>query len=102
MKIKKGDTVQIIAGKDKGRKGKVLKALPKENLLVVEGMNMRKKHVRARKAGEKGQVFSMPFPFHVSNVLLVCAQCGKAVRVGYKKEGNEKRRACKKCGAIIV
>ncbi|MBI2574160.1 MAG: 50S ribosomal protein L24 [Candidatus Wildermuthbacteria bacterium] len=101
MKIKKGDTVQVIAGKDKGRKGKILKALPKESRVVVEGMNMRKKHVKARKAGEKGQTLSMPFPFDASNVLLACPHCGKATRVGYVVEGKEKRRMCKKCKGVI-
>ncbi|MCD6528364.1 50S ribosomal protein L24 [bacterium] len=106
MKIKRGDTVLIITGKYRGRKGKVLKALPREERVVVEGVNLRKKHVRARRAGEKGQIIEMPAPIHVSNVKLVCPKCGKAARVGYKvfldaKGQKSKVRICKKCGQEI-
>jgi large subunit ribosomal protein L24 len=101
MKIKKGDNVLVIAGKDRGRKGKVIRALPKDDKVVVEGMFMRKKHVRARKAGEKGQVIDMPGAFSVSSVKIVCDKCGKAVRVGYKVEDGKKMRTCKKCGATL-
>jgi large subunit ribosomal protein L24 len=97
MKIKKGDTVLIIAGKDRGRKGKVIEALVKEFRVVVEGINLRKKHVRPKKSGEKGQVVSLPSPLNVSDVKLICTKCGKAARVGFKIEGNKKYRFCKKC-----
>jgi large subunit ribosomal protein L24 len=101
MKIKKGDNVLVIAGKDRGRKGKVIRALPKEAKIVVEGMSIRKKHVRARKAGEKGQIIDIPAPFSISSVKIVCSKCGKAVRIGYKIEGKIKSRVCKKCGANV-
>ena len=101
MKIKKGDNVLVIAGKDRGRKGKVIRALPKEEKIVVEGIHIQKKHVRARKAGEKGQVIDKPSAFSVSSVKIVCDKCGKAVRVGYKVEAGKKSRACKKCGAEL-
>ncbi|MEK7459822.1 MAG: 50S ribosomal protein L24 [Patescibacteria group bacterium] len=68
MKIKKGDNVNIIAGKEKGKKGKVIRALPKENKVVIEGLNMLKKHKKPRKSGEKGSVISVAMPIHVSNV----------------------------------
>ena len=101
MRIKNGDNVFIKAGKDKGRKGKVIKALPKEGKIVVEGINIIKKHVRPKKQGEKGQVVHIPSPFDISNVLIICDKCGKAVRVGYKTVENKKVRICKKCSAEI-
>jgi len=97
MKIKKGDTVLIITGKDRGRTGKILRAFPKERTVLIEGINLRKKHMRPKKGGEKGQIVEIPGPINVSNVKLICPKCGKAVRIGYKIEGNKKYRVCKKC-----
>jgi len=98
MKIKKGDTVLIIAGKDRGRKGKVLKAFPKENKILVEGINLKKKHQRPRRSGEKGQIVILPAPIDVSNAKLICPKCGQATRVGYRfGEDKKKYRICKKC-----
>jgi len=91
----------VASGKDKGKKGKVIRAFPQEARVVVEGVNMHKKHVRAKKAGQKGQVVEMPAPIPVSNVSVVCGKCGKATRVGYKVEGKTKSRICKKCGAEL-
>lgn len=99
MKLKKGDTILVITGKDRGRKGKVLRVLPQDGGIVVEGMNMKKKHRKARTAKEKGQVIEMPAAFSASNAKLICAKCGKAAKVGYRMEGARKVRACKKCGA---
>ena len=101
MKIKKGDTVLIIAGKDRNRKGKVLDSLPKATRVVVEGMNMRKKHVRPKKSGEKGQIIESPNPISVSNVKIICPKCSKATRIAYKVEGKKSQRICKKCGQEI-
>ncbi len=101
MKIKKGDTVLIISGKDKGRTGKVTKALPKKGGILVERINLKKKHVRPKKQGEKGQVVDVPALLEVSNVKIICPKCGKAARVGYKVEGEVKNRICKKCKQII-
>ncbi|MDD3735045.1 MAG: 50S ribosomal protein L24 [Candidatus Pacebacteria bacterium] len=105
MKIKKGDQVLIIVGKDKGRKGKVLKSFPKENKIVVEGLNLIKKHQKPRKQGEKGQVLNVAAPLDVSNVKILCPRCGKPTRVGYKlvsiKGKSKKNRICKKCNSII-
>ena len=98
MKVKKGDQVLIISGKDRGRKGKVMEVLPRKEKVIVEGINLRKKHVKPKKSGEKGQVIEMPSPFSVSDVKLICSKCGKAVRVGCKVEGKKKYRICKKCG----
>ena len=101
MKIKKGDIILIMAGKDKGRKGKVLRTLPGEAMVVVEGMNIRKKHRKPKRSGEKGQVIEMPAPFSVSAVQFICTKCGKAARLGYRIEGQKKYRVCKKCGAEV-
>ncbi len=101
MKILKGDTVLIISGKDRGRKGKVLEAFPKESRILVEGINLRKKHQRSKRTGEKGQIVEMPGPIHVSNVKLICPKCGKTMRPGYKIEDKKKNRICKKCGQEI-
>jgi large subunit ribosomal protein L24 len=97
MKIKKGDTVLIIAGKDRGKTGKVFRALPKDQGILVEGANLRKKHVRPKKEGEKGQIVQMPAVLDISNVKIICPKCGKATRVGYLTENKEKSRICKKC-----
>ncbi len=98
MKIRKADNIVIISGKDKGKKGKVMKVFPKEGKILVEGANLRKKHRRPRRSGEKGQVVQLPVPFAISSVKIVCSKCGKAVRVGYKVTEGRKVRICKKCG----
>ena len=101
MKVKKGDTVLIIAGKDKGRTAKIMRALPKEREILVEGINLKKKHVRPKRDGEKGQVVQIPAAMDVSNVKIICPKCGKATRVGYKIEKDIKNRICKKCNQEI-
>lgn len=97
MKIKKGDTVLIISGKDKGRKSKVVKAIPKKGKIVAEGINLIKKNVKAKRSGEKGQIVEISAPFDVSNVKIICSKCGKAARIGYKISAGKKYRICKKC-----
>ena len=101
MKIKKGDQVLITSGKDRGRKGKVLETFPGQNRLVAEGINMKKKHVRPKKSGEKGQIVRFPAPLHISNVKLICRNCGKPTRIGFKIVNKKKYRICKKCGQAI-
>ncbi|MBI2098310.1 MAG: 50S ribosomal protein L24 [Candidatus Wildermuthbacteria bacterium] len=101
MRVKKGDNVIVTSGKDRGKKGKVLRALPREARIVVEGVNIRKKHVKAKRADQKGQIVEMPAMFSVSSVKLVCEKCGKPTRVGYAVTGKKKSRICKKCGAEI-
>lgn len=101
MKIKKGDTVLITAGKDKGRIGKIIKSLLKENAVLVEGINLKKKHVKAKKQGEKGQVISTPTPLNISNTKIICPKCQKATKIAYKIEKREKYRICKKCKSQI-
>ena len=101
MKIKKGDQVKIILGKDNGKTGKVLKVFPELGKILVEGANMIKKHVRPRKDGERGQRLELPAKLNVSNVMLVCPKCGKDTRVGYKKVADKAARVCKKCNSEI-
>ncbi|HEA84513.1 MAG TPA: 50S ribosomal protein L24 [Candidatus Wildermuthbacteria bacterium] len=97
MKIKKGDNVIIIAGKDKGRRGNVLSVLPSKDKVQVEGINIVKKHVRPKKQGEKGQVIEIPFPMQASNMQIFCTKCKKGSRIAYKIEAKEKIRICKRC-----
>lgn len=101
MRIHKNDTVLIISGKDKGKKGKVLKTFPKEGKILVEGANLKKKHQKPKKGGEKGQVIHLPGSIDVSSIKLVCPKCGKAARVGYKTTEDKKYRICKKCNQEI-
>lgn len=101
MKILKGDNVLVISGKDRGKKGKVMKVFPPIGKVLVEGVMLRKKHVRPKRQGEKGQVVQQPTPLNVANVQFLCSKCDKAARIGYKIEGKEKMRICKKCGASV-
>lgn len=101
MKIKKGDNVMVIAGKNRGGSGKVLHALPKTEQLVIDGLNMRKRHVRPRRSGQKGEIIQKPAPLHISNVKIICSKCSQPTRIGYKITDTAKIRICKKCGADI-
>ena len=101
MKVKKNDTVLVLTGKDAGKTAKVLVALPKDNKVVVDGINVQKKHKKARSAQEVSSIVNQSGPIDASNVLVVCPACGKATRVAYKVEGDKKARVCKKCGAIL-
>jgi len=101
MKIRKDDKVLVVSGKDKGKTGKVVKVLPLDEMVVVEGINVRKKHLRPKKEGQKWQIVERSLPFHVSNVQLICGNCEKPVRVAYKIEAQKKVRVCKKCQSEI-
>lgn len=102
MNFKKGDTVKIITGKDRGKKGKVLQVFPKGNKVVVEGLNLMVKNVRPKRMGEKGQVVRYNAPIDASNIQLFCDKCNMAVRIGFKiLENKKKLRICKKCKEII-
>lgn len=101
MRIKTGDKVLIIRGKNRGKTGKVLSAYPAREAVIVEGVNIHKKHVRPKKQGEKGQVVEIPGIVSVSNIQLICNKCGKATRVGHKVDGKERYRTCKKCKEAI-
>jgi len=101
MRIKKDDKVIVIAGKDKGKTGKVLRAFPAENKVVVEGVNIKKKHQRATQGGQKGQIIDKTFPIDVSNVMLVDPKTGKPTRIGKKLVGDKFVRVAKKSGTVI-
>lgn len=113
MKIKKDDQVLIMKGKDKGKKGKVLRSFPEKKQVLVDGVNIKKVHKRPKKTGEKGQIVEVSSPIYIANLKLICPKCGKPTRVGYnivkpktekqKTKINEKTkvRICKKCGAEI-
>ncbi|MFA6136139.1 MAG: 50S ribosomal protein L24 [Candidatus Paceibacterota bacterium] len=101
MKLRKGDTVKIISGKDKSKSGKILRVFSEKGSVLVEGINQYKKHAKPKKQGEKGQVIIVPRPMNSSNVKIVCPSCGQASRVGYKVEEKNKTRYCKKCKATI-
>lgn len=101
MKVKKNDTVLVITGKDAGKTAKVLVALPNENKVIVDGINVQKKHKKARNAQEVSSIQNQSGPVDASNVMVVCPVCNKATRVSYKIEGDKKVRICKKCNAIL-
>lgn len=107
MNIKKGDKVKILAGKDKGKTGKVLQVFPGYGKASIEGLNLLIKHLRPRKQGEAGQRIEFPAPMQLSNLALVCPKCGKSGRTGSKTIKSEtdkkekKYRVCKKCNEIV-
>ncbi len=101
MKVKKNDTVLVLTGKDAGKTAKVVAALPKANKVVVDGVNIQKRHSKARSAQEVSSIKEQPGAIDASNVMVICAVCNKATRVAYKVEGDKKVRVCKKCGAIL-
>ncbi|MFZ2225832.1 MAG: 50S ribosomal protein L24 [Candidatus Moraniibacteriota bacterium] len=101
MRIKKNDLVKMLAGKDAGKTGKVLRVFPEEKKVIVDGLNLLKKHNKPKREGEKGQRVEIPRKVDVSNAMIVCPKCAKSSRVGYKTEGEKKIRVCKKCQAEI-
>ncbi|MBI4425981.1 MAG: 50S ribosomal protein L24 [Candidatus Kerfeldbacteria bacterium] len=96
-RIKKGDLVQVVTGKDRGKRGKVLQVLSKYERIVVENLNLMTKNVRARREREKGQRIQFASPLHLSNVQLICGQCGRLTRPMVKRLGEKKVRSCAKC-----
>ena len=99
--VKTGDTVMVINGKDRGKTGKVLQVSPSEGKVIVEGINVVKKHVKPRRMGEPGGIIEAESALYADKVQLVCPKCGKAVRVGHVINDGKKVRVCKKCGAHI-
>lgn len=101
LNIRRNDQVEVIAGSDKGKRGRVLRVMPDANRILVEHVRLVKKHVRPNpQRNIKGGIAEQELPIHVSNVMLVCSTCGP-VRVGYKIEGDKKVRVCKKCGQTL-
>jgi large subunit ribosomal protein L24 len=106
MKIKTGDTIKVLSGRDAGKTGKVIQVLFRDGkfrdqYVVVEGVNLRKKHMKSGKRGEKGQTIELASPIHASNVMLIDPSSKKPTRVGFKKEGGDKKRIAKVSGAFI-
>jgi len=102
LKIKKGDKVEVLVGKDKGKSGKVLELIPAKNSAIVDGINLVKKHLRRRSEAEPGGIKDMPKPLSISKLALFCGSCGRGVRFGIKEAGDgTKMRICKKCHQAI-
>jgi large subunit ribosomal protein L24 len=101
MRIKKGDQIKILSGKDRGKTGKVLRSLPSKGKIVVEKLNLVKKHQRSKKQGQASERISIPMPLNVSNAQLICPKCGKPSRIGKKEVDGKNVRICKKCQAQI-
>ena len=98
MKVRKNDTVSVIAGKDKGKTGKVLRSIPDTNRVVVDGVNVQKKHRKARSAQESSGIVNQAGPIDASNVMVVCPSCEKPTRIKHATVDGKKVRVCKKCG----
>ena len=101
FKIRKDDTVQVIAGKDKGKTGNVVRVLPAKNAVIVSGINIVKKAMRKRSQQDQGGIAEIEAPLNISNVGIVCKKCGRPVKIGYKIDGDKKVRVCRKCGDIL-
>ena len=101
MKIKKDDNVLVISGKDKGKTGKVRFAFPKDNNLIIEGVNFQKKHSKAKGAVKQAGIIEREAPIPISNVALVCPECNEWTRVGSTIADGRKVRVCKRCGELI-
>ncbi len=102
LKVKKNDKVRVISGKDKGKTGKVLRIEPDKNKIYIERMNIIKRHTRKKGQNQPGGIISKEGPIHLSNVRVICPNCGKLSRVGFEiKDSGEKVRICRKCGQQI-
>ncbi len=104
VRIKTGDTVEVISGNQKGERGEVLRVLPKESRIVIQGINLRKKHQRQIQAGGRTMtpgIIQFEASIHISNVMLVCPNCGEATRVAVTRDDGVRRRICKQCETII-
>jgi large subunit ribosomal protein L24 len=103
LKIRKGDRVRVLSGKDKGKEGEVMRSLPREGKVIVEGINIARKSQRPTRTTQQGGIIDKDMPMQVSNVALVCPSCGKPTRVGYTLDkSGQKARVCKKCGGEIA
>jgi large subunit ribosomal protein L24 len=101
MRIRKGDRVMVLQGKDRGRSGEVMRAIPRENKVIVEGVNISKRHSRPRRGTMQGGIIDKDMPMHVASVAIICSSCGPT-RIGYRQdEQGRKVRVCKKCGGDL-
>lgn len=101
MKFKKGDQIIVTAGKDKGKRGKIEKMFPQEQKMLISGVNMYKRHMKARSQSQPASIIDIVKPLPVANIALICPRCSLPTRVGWTIEGQEKKRICKKCKAEI-
>ncbi len=97
MKLRKGDRVRVLSGKDIGKEGEITRVFPERDRVIIDGVNVAKKHQRATKATMQGGIIDKDMPIHVSNVAILCATCGPT-RIGYRFDGDGKVRVCRKCG----
>jgi large subunit ribosomal protein L24 len=100
LRIRKGDRVRVLTGKDRGKEGVIMRVLPKDNKVIVDGVNVAKRHQKARSATMQGGIIDKDMPIPVPNVALLCPSCGPT-RVGYRVDGQNKTRICKKCEAEL-
>jgi len=100
FKIRKDDTVEIIAGKDKGKRGNVVRVIREKDRVIVAGVNLVKKAMKKRSQQDRGGIVEIEAPLHISNVMIVCKKCGPT-RIGYKIDGDKKVRVCRKCGEAL-
>ena len=101
FKIKKNDNVEVLAGKDKGKRGSVVRIIPKKDKVIVSGVNIVKKSMKRRSQQDQGGIVEIEAPLHISNVGVVCKKCGRPVKIGYKIDGDKKVRVCRKCGETL-
>ena len=101
FKIKKNDNVEVLAGKDKGKRGSVVRIIPKSDRVIVSGVNIVKKAMKRRSQQDQGGIVEVEAPLHISNVGVVCKKCGRPVKIGYKIDGDKKVRVCRKCGETL-
>ena len=99
-KIRKNDTVEVIAGKDKGKRGTVVRVILKKDAVIVSGVNIVKKAMKKRSQQDQGGIAEVEAPLNISNVAIVCKKCG-ATKIGYKMDGDKKIRVCRKCGDVL-
>lgn len=101
MKLKKGDQVKIVTGKDAGKSGKIEKVFSKEGKVIVSGLNQYKRHMKGRLPGQKSEIITITKPLSIANIALICPKCKKQTRVGFKSLKDEKIKICKKCNEEI-
>lgn len=101
MKIRKGDQVKIVSGNDKGKTATITAVFPASGTVTAAGLNVKKKHIRPRRQGDKGELVALPAPFPASRAMLACPSCGKAVRIGYRRDQGRSVRICKRCGNVV-
>ena len=103
MKIKKGDRVRVLTGKDRGKEGEVMRAIPERDKVIVDGVNVAKRHQRATRATTQGGIIDKDMPIPAANVAVLCPSCSKATRVGYRfDDQGRKSRICRKCGGDLA